>query len=306
MIRYLIKEENGARLYANIGIDLKNNGYICSFTLVIPDDFSCEGLDTTIDNVPILFSTVQIPSIISLPNEMGGKSIRITELCGCNIYDSYSCKSYREDWNDYQGFKIKELILPDSLKAVGTEAFKGSDSFIKVVWPRSIETIPDNCFISSRIKEIVIPSGVTTIGYMAFAKSDITNITLPDTCKKIEPRAFYHCELLKNVNMPSGLQSIGDEAFRGAGIEEIIWPEMCPEVPFGCFNECKMLKKIKFSGVLKRLFRWTFIELPLLEEVDFSNIISVCEITTNISKDLENIKTVKPPIYGDIIIIDSM
>ena len=72
---------------------------------------------------------------------------------------------------------IEEVLLPVTLKEIGSQAF----------------------LKTSQLKTIEIPENVSTIGQEAFRESGITTVKLPNGVTNIASRAFYYCPELAEV-----------------------------------------------------------------------------------------------------------
>ena len=72
---------------------------------------------------------------------------------------------------------IEEVLLPVTLKEIGSQAF----------------------LKTSQLKTIEIPENVSTIGQEAFRESGITTVKLPNGVTNIASRAFYYCPELAAV-----------------------------------------------------------------------------------------------------------
>lgn len=68
--------------------------------------------------------------------------------------------------------RAEALELPEDLKEVGEDAFRGDTS----------------------LSEVILPDGVTSIGAYAFAYSSVMCVNLPDSLIHIDPTAFEGCE----------------------------------------------------------------------------------------------------------------
>lgn len=99
------------------------------------------------------------------------------------------------------------VTLPETLKAIGEEAFSGCENLRKkVIIPEGVEVIPRECF-----------SGCT----------GLTEVELPRGVKQIANGAFYQCPLEK-INLEEvlgSLELIGKNAFRGHKFEIPDLPE---------------------------------------------------------------------------------
>lgn len=88
---------------------------------------------------------------------------------------------------------LVEVVLPDDLTRIGTEAFRGC----------------------SRLPSISLPDAVTIESGAFRSCSSLSTLELPAGLTSIEPQTFYSCRKLAITRLPSGITNIGKEAFRG-------------------------------------------------------------------------------------------
>ena len=90
------------------------------------------------------------------------------------------------------------LVLPESVKKIGSGAFSGVSGLKKIIIPGSVKEIASNAFSNNKTLEtVVLNEGIEIIGISAFSQCDsLTNVQLPSTVKKIGSYAFYYCIIL--------------------------------------------------------------------------------------------------------------
>ena len=142
---------------------------------------------------------------------------------------------------------IKSVILPNTLTAIGTQAFWGS-SLVSISIPASVETIEGGAFCrctalqtvtfekGSKLKtiksgsiwsgvfesctsltSIEIPASVETIGWIAFRNcTSLQTVTFEkgSKLKTIETYVFY-CTSLTSIEIPASVETIEEDAFLG-------------------------------------------------------------------------------------------
>ena len=87
---------------------------------------------------------------------------------------------------------ITSIVIPDSVKTIGTSAFK----------------------YFSNLRDIVIPDGVTSIGEKAFFRcSRLEDLLIPDSVMFIGNEAFRGCKSLKNITIPRNIKTINESVF---------------------------------------------------------------------------------------------
>lgn len=96
---------------------------------------------------------------------------------------------------------LKNVVLPDSLKRIGQEAFAGCTGLTSIDWPASLEYIGREAFWGSGLREAILPEGVTSIGQAAFGNSALTVCVLPSTLEETKGGVFRDCQKLTSVDM---------------------------------------------------------------------------------------------------------
>jgi len=99
---------------------------------------------------------------------------------------------------------IRELVLPESVLEIGSQAFKGCD------W----------------LKIVRLPAHLEGIRYRLFyGCTNLTEINLPEGLETIGEEAFLGCENLKEVSLPETLGEIGEDAFQDLDFGLVEFPD---------------------------------------------------------------------------------
>lgn len=128
--------------------------------------------------------------------------------------------------------RLKEVVIPDSVETIESDAFKCNTRMTKIVLPKNLKNIPNFCFMNTQLDEIILPSGLETIGEYAFCceydeyllfgdkeptefhvESKLSALKIPDTVTSIGQKAFNGRENLKTVEMSKNIQDLGNEIF---------------------------------------------------------------------------------------------
>ena len=97
-------------------------------------------------------------------------------------------------------YVLTDLILPDSVTAIGAEAF---------YW----------CI---GLTDVTLPAGITDIGYAAFYQcTGLSSVALPASLQTIGSSAFWNCSDLTAVTLPASVVSIGNSAFYQSGLTDL-------------------------------------------------------------------------------------
>ena len=118
---------------------------------------------------------------------------------------------------------ITSITIPDSVTAIGEQAFNGCTSLAEVNISKNskLETIGNRAFQQTNITSIAIPDSVTVIGKQAFNRcTSLTEVNISKNSKleTIGDGAFYDTRVLK-MYLPGGVKTLGRGAFQKTPVE---------------------------------------------------------------------------------------
>ena len=176
-------------------------------------------------------------------------NLKYINLSEANIVDGgtneYKTRKDRYDSDAFSSHKnLEEVVLPKSIKYVGSHCFSRIPTLRKVTFHEGIEEIGSVSFLEcGKLTSIVIPNSVTTIGGSAFGGCyNLTDVKLSENLTTLESGAFSETGL-KSITLPESLSIIQNDAFRRCPLESITIPKNVTSIGNGAFW-CETLKEI--------------------------------------------------------------
>jgi hypothetical protein len=109
------------------------------------------------------------------------------------------------------GKSDSSYTIPNSVTAIGNEAFSGCTGLTRVTIPNSVTAIGNEAFSGcTGLTSVTIPNSVTTIGDAAFSGcTGLTSVTIPNSVTSIRPYTFSGCNGLKEVTLSRRTKVVG-------------------------------------------------------------------------------------------------
>lgn len=145
---------------------------------------------------------------------------------------------------------ITEISLPESVRTIGLQAFRGAAIIGNLALPHNLESIGDHAFssCSGLTGSLVIPDKVEIIPFSAFSGCGFTGtLTLPKGLFEIGPTAFSGTKFKGELNIPSSVATIGSYAFQNTLFNgTLVLPSELSSLGSSVFSGCWRL-----SGVVE-------------------------------------------------------
>jgi len=119
--------------------------------------------------------------------------------------DKIPCDIIKIEASAFSGCQMKHVAIPDSIKDVGSFAFRGCDKLVTIFLSESIAVIKSYTFKDcTSLKSIKIPKSVAFIEKYAFEKCTNLLYVIIDRDSEVEIQAdaFKGCRKLKSVTLP--------------------------------------------------------------------------------------------------------
>lgn len=146
---------------------------------------------------------------------------------------------------------LRTLALPEGIEAIDSFAFQYCTSMERFVLPLSLRTLGANPFLHcEKLKEIVAPEDhpvLALVNGCLVLKEEMTIVTCPETLKE------------QKLEFPDGIRAVGDDAFEYCkGIQEIVFGEGLETIGTYAFHGCDNLKRLTLPATVTEINRSAF------------------------------------------------
>ena len=151
---------------------------------------------------------------------------------------------------------IKSATLPNTLTAIGTQAFCGS-SLVSISIPAGVKTIGNGTFnLCTALQTVTFEKGSqlkafeNSSGWGGVFQSctSLTTIEIPASVETIGYNAFYGCTSLQTVTFEKGTQLKTFDGFQSCrSLTTIEIPASVETIKYSAFNGCTSLKTVTFE-----------------------------------------------------------
>jgi len=165
---------------------------------------------------------------IEIPKEFAGLSVTGIEegaFENCYILGAILPNTVKTiGKNAFKGSALTNIVLSDGLEVIDEGAFSDCFNLTNIVIPDSVTLIGENSFsFCSALKDVKLSKHLVIIGSGAFSSClSLKNIELPDYLKILSDNVFYNCKNLTDITIPASVKSIGDQIFSGCSSLESI------------------------------------------------------------------------------------
>lgn len=176
---------------------------------------------------------------------------------------------------------VDEVILPETLSVISSQAFYNCDKLTTVTAPgvsiirgyafyqcpaltnldiSNLTYIDEYAFAYCHaFAPATFNSELAYIGSYAFRSTAISEVNIPESITKIYSGTFAYCENLSTVKLPASVTSIGSEAFTGCPLlTSINLEEGLTQIEGGAFSGCSSLSELTLPSTLNSIGSYAF------------------------------------------------
>ena len=174
--------------------------------------------------------------------------VTVPEKIGKSPVSSFAATYRKMEWiGPFDGSNVKRVILPESIRIIGTATFKNCVDLESCIIPYGVKKIEDRAFYGCKsLMKIEIPDSVKSIGREAFSDSGISSLVLPRSVNEVGHGAFSRCNILQTATLSEGFHSSLDSMmfFASKSLREVTIPGSQKKMGSNMFDGCKMLELV--------------------------------------------------------------
>ncbi|MCM1368543.1 MAG: leucine-rich repeat domain-containing protein [Roseburia sp.] len=179
----------------------------------------------------------------------------------------------------FEDSKIKSVIIPDSVKTVGTQAFAYCDNLKTVTFGNGVTDIGKFAFRSTALETVTLPDSVKTIGNNAFGNNGSLKSVTVNANAVFDDFVFDNCPILEKAEfLGEDSLTLGAQTFsKSPSLKELTIAAKSATFVYNTFTECKPTKfAATFETICKADFAYTLHaeppkELVFLQTETFAN-----------------------------------
>ena len=179
-----------------------------------------------------------------------------TSFAGCTAITRMTIASpmTRLGSGSFAGLSVQDVILPDTLTAIGSRAFADCAHLKSISGTDNVVSLEESAFFGCRSLTAFDLTNVQSIGNTCFEGCpSLANIGELKSVNLIGANAFKDCSSLKSIILTAPLEQIPESAFAGSGITEMVLPETVTALGKSSFRNCIALVKITLPAGLNSI-----------------------------------------------------
>ena len=214
-------------------------------------------------------------------------------------------------------YKLKGVIIPDTVDYVSREIFSGCVSLTDVDLGKGITSISFGMFYNCKsLESLTIPEQIEYLGgyeqdpfdgctslknlylkaknisFIRYLKlPSLTNIVIASTVDSLPDGAFSGYNYIENVTFENGLMVLPDSCFKNCtSLKNITLPDSMMSVGKSAFENCYNIKSVTFSENLNTIDDSAFKGCSSIENLSFNK--NLREIGNNAFEECSSVKNV--------------
>ena len=175
---------------------------------------------------------------------------------------------------EYGTNELKKVVLPTSIKSIGTSAFYGCAKLVEIDLPSGLKSIGNYAFAKCKsLKSIEIPNSVENMGSNVFQEcTSLQSASIPGNLNTVPSQTFMDCSSLTTITLQNGIEILGIGTFSGCtNLVNITLPDSLVSIESNAFYKCYSLVEITIPAKVNLIRYSAFSSCSSLLKVYFAN-----------------------------------
>ncbi|MDE6383950.1 MAG: leucine-rich repeat protein [Paramuribaculum sp.] len=241
--------------------------------LVIPEKVSNNGVEYTVTGIGEYafagceeMTSVSIPATVTFIGESAFESCdclevaeyaSIAALCGITFGNEESNPLDITNALYIDGTEVTDVVIPESVTAIGQYAFRRCFSLTSVKIPASVLSIGKDAFLNTGLTKAEFASieSLCSINFentnsnplyvahhLYMGGVEVTNVVIPESVSALKANLFAGGSNIESISLPAELEVIPEGVFFGcSGLKAVTIPERVTTISKNAFNGCTAL-----------------------------------------------------------------
>ena len=303
MLKCKIKLKNSLSVILSVLI-------VISAALCVPVTASAATYDSNPDNFEFSYNSSDMTASVT-KYKGDSEYVEIPSMVNGYKVDSIENPIFRDN------YKLKGVIIPDTVDYVSREIFSGCVSLTDVDLGKGITSISFGMFYNCKsLESLTIPEQIKYLGgyeqdpfdgctslknlylkaknisFIRYLKlPSLTNIVIASTVDSLPDGAFSGYNYIENVTFENGLMVLPDSCFKNCtSLKNITLPDSMMSVGKSAFENCYNIKSVTFSENLNTIDDSAFKGCSSIENLSLNK--NLREIGNNAFEECSSVKNV--------------
>lgn len=170
------------------------------------------------------------------------------------------------------GQLITELVIPEGVTKVSSDAFRNAVNIKSIVVPEGVTELGERTFMGmSNLVSVQLPDSLKSISGQAFRDcAKLPELSIPESVTSIGGTAFNGCKSLTELRLPSGITAISSYMFQNcSGLTGMTLPDEVTNIMVQSFENCIALTYVRIPAGVTTIGQKAFNNCPALTDVYF-------------------------------------
>ncbi|MBR6872745.1 MAG: leucine-rich repeat protein [Ruminococcus sp.] len=210
----------------------------------------------------------KLPSTLTLPEKLEGKKVTKVDSYFLSFTEGVNKVVIPEGYtaildNAFCVSDITEVVLPSTLKTIGSYAFNECEKLASINLGRNLTSIGKYAFSNClALRSVELGKFIKTIGNYAFYCSALETVAVPNNVTSLGTGAFEYCVQLESAYIGSGVKTLPQDCFYGCSKLTDVYAGSVKTISDQAFYSCESLRSVTIPATVTDISYSAFWWLP--------------------------------------------